>query len=201
MSLKGIAMTDKVLRGKINSIRQIEDVNALYAEAERLIESANQVIEAENVLSAAEEATEKTEGAIKNANDAASRAESYLEDAERLRTEIEDDWYRIKTEDIPEYLQSLVVGLSKIAYIDLLEANWVEEGEELYSQEVSVAGVTENSFIEICYSLDQIKTFREKDITLFVENDNGKITVICVGQKPTKDYEMQVKITEVVANG
>lgn len=45
MSLKGIAMTDKVLRGKIKDIHQIEDVEALYAKAEELIERDEKVIE------------------------------------------------------------------------------------------------------------------------------------------------------------
>lgn len=40
MSLKGTAMTDKVLRGKIKNIHQIEEIEALYAEAEELIERA-----------------------------------------------------------------------------------------------------------------------------------------------------------------
>ena len=233
MSIKGTVTTYKVVRGKINYIRQIEDVNALYAEAERLIDSAKQVIDAENVLSAAEEATKKAElaasnaetktneavlrveqraetaikeavpqieGAIKNANDAANRAKSYLEDAERLRTEIEDDWGRIRDKDIPEYLQSLVIGLSRIAYIELLSSNW-EGSESLYSQVVSIDGVTENSKIDINPSIEQLAIFHEKDIAFVAENENGIVTVYCIGQRPTANYQMQVTITEVNANG
>ena len=37
MSLKGTAMTNKVLRGKIKDIHQIEEIEALFAEAEELL--------------------------------------------------------------------------------------------------------------------------------------------------------------------
>ena len=133
MSLKGTAMTDKVLRGKIKDIHQIEDVEALFAEAEKLI--------------------------------ALNRA-----------------------------------AVSRIAFIDLLSANW--QGEKSpYSQVVSIDGATENSKIDINPSIEQLAIFHEKDIAFVAENEDGVVTVYCVGQKPTADYQMQVTITEVKANG
>lgn len=135
MSLKGTAMTDKVLRGKITDIHQIEDVNALFAEAERLI--------------------------------ALNRAAS-----------------------------------GRIAYINLLSANWVQGGEEnLFSQIVDIEGVTENSKIDLNPSFEQLAIFHQKDIAFVAENEDGVVTVYCIGQKPVADYEMQITITEVVANG
>ncbi len=44
MSLKGLAMTDRVLRGKIKDIKQIEEVNALYAEAEKMLEREKEAV-------------------------------------------------------------------------------------------------------------------------------------------------------------
>ena len=58
MSLKGTAMTDKVLRGKIKDIHQIEDVNALYAEAEEMLEREAEATKA--ATAAAEEAENNT---------------------------------------------------------------------------------------------------------------------------------------------
>ncbi len=133
MSLKGTAMTDKVLRGKIKDIHQIEDVEALFAEAERLI--------------------------------ALNRA-----------------------------------AAGRIAYIDLLSANW--QGEKSpYSQVVAIDGVTENSKVDINPSIEQLAIFHEKDIAFVAENEDGTVTVYCVGQKPTADYQMQITITEVSVNG
>lgn len=63
MSLKGTAMTDKVLRGKIKDIHQIEEVEALYAEAEKVIETA---AEARTAAENANKATEEIRNAAEN---------------------------------------------------------------------------------------------------------------------------------------
>lgn len=140
MSLKGTAMTDKVLRGKINNIRQIEDVNALYAEAEELLDRASDI------------------------------------------------------------LAQVQGGASRISYIDLLSANW-QGDKSPYSQVVAIDGVAENSKIDINPSIEQLAIFHEKDIAFVAENEDGVVTVYCVGQKPTADYQMQITITGVIANG
>lgn len=58
MSLKGRATANNVLRGKITSIRQIEDLNALYEETEKAVKNANDA--AENANTAADNAEEQT---------------------------------------------------------------------------------------------------------------------------------------------
>ena len=137
MSLKGTAMTNKVLRGKIKDIHQIEEVEALFAEAEELIERASVV----------------------------------LANAETNR--------------------------SRIAYIDLLAANW-EGNASLYSQVVEIDGVAENSKIDINPSVEQLAIFHAKDIAFVAENEDGVVTVYAIGDKPTRDYTIEVCITEVV---
>lgn len=80
--------------------------------------------------------------------------------------------------------------------VALLAANWVGSGS-LYSQVVTVEGVTENSQVDLTPSVEQLVVFYEKDLTLLTENDGGIVTVYAIGQKPTNDYNIQVTITEV----
>jgi hypothetical protein len=175
MSLKGQAMTDKVLRGKITNIRQIEDVNALYAEVEKVVERANK--EAEYA---------KAEGmkAGQNARVAEGMAERAMEAAEAAERAIAE---------LDAIAQSY---LGRISTIFLASSAW-QGAENLYSQEVSIAGVTANSKIDINPSIEQLAAFHEKDIAFVAVNEDGIVTVYCVGQKPLADYEMQITITEV----
>ncbi len=76
MSLKGIAMTDKVLRGKITNIHQIEDVEALYAEAEKLIAREEEVKES------AQQAAESAKKSAESAQQAAESAKKLVSDIE-----------------------------------------------------------------------------------------------------------------------
>ena len=87
-----------------------------------------------------------------------------------------------------------------LSYVDLLHSKWQGEASP-YSQVVSISGATENSKIDLNPSVEQLSIFHEKDISFVAENEDGVITVYCIGQKPLLDYSMQVTITEVVSNG
>lgn len=83
----------------------------------------------------------------------------------------------------------------KIGEVTLLSNAW--EGENnLYSQIVSINGVTENSQVDLTPSVEQLTIFYEKDITFVAENEHGVVTVYAIGQKPLNDYTIQVTITE-----
>lgn len=84
----------------------------------------------------------------------------------------------------------------KIGEVTLLADAWVGENN-LYSQIVSIDGVTENSQVDLTPDVEQLATFYEKDITFVTENEDGVVTVFVIGQKPTNDYTIQVTITEV----
>ena len=86
---------------------------------------------------------------------------------------------------------------ARIAYVDLLSANWVGESSP-YSQVVEIEGVTENSQVDLTPSIEQLVVFYEKDLGFVTENDGGEVTVYAIGQKPENDYNIQVTITEVV---
>lgn len=92
------------------------------------------------------------------------------------------------------------VKAAYISYIDLLSAKW-QGGDNLYSQVVDIAGVTEYSKVDINPSVEQLAIFYRKDIAFTTENEDGVVTVYCIGQKPMDDYTMQVTITEVNVNG
>ena len=85
-----------------------------------------------------------------------------------------------------------------IGTVNLLAANWVGSGN-LYSQVVSIEGVTKNSQVDLTPSVEQLVIFYEKDLAFVTEQGNGIVTVYAIGQKPENDYTIQVTITEVSA--
>lgn len=95
-----------------------------------------------------------------------------------------------------QILGSLNKTNARIAHVDLLAANWVGDANP-YSQVVDIAGVTENSQVDLTPSIEQLVIFYEKDLGFVTENEDGVVTVYAIGQKPENDYTIQVTITEV----
>lgn len=98
-----------------------------------------------------------------------------------------------------EWLESLKVRTTyaaKISEVALLADAWVGT-DSLYSQVVSIDGVTANSQVDLTPSVEQLAIFYEKDLTFVTENVGGVVTVYAIGQKPQNDYTIQVTITEV----
>ena len=85
---------------------------------------------------------------------------------------------------------------ARIGEVVLLGGAWVGSGI-LYSQIVTIDGVTENSQVDLTPSVEQLLIFYEKDLTFTTKNVGGIITVYAIGQKPQNDYTIQVTITEV----
>ena len=83
--------------------------------------------------------------------------------------------------------------------VTLLSDNWVGETSP-YSQVVDIVGITPHSKVDLQPSADQLTVFHEKDLTFVTENEDGVVTVFCIGQKPINDYIIQAVITEVVVN-
>lgn len=97
-----------------------------------------------------------------------------------------------------EWLLSLKGGSNaRIGYVTLLAESWQGE-ENLYSQIVSIEGVTENTQVDLTPSVEQLAIFYNKDLGFVAENENGVVTVYAIGQKPQNDYTIQVTMTEVV---
>lgn len=99
-------------------------------------------------------------------------------------------------EIVAAYLNENPITHATIGVVELLADKW-EGGDNLYSQVVSIDGVTENSQVDLTPSVEQLTVFYEKDLTFVTENEGGVVTVYAIGQKPTNDYMIQVTITEV----
>lgn len=84
----------------------------------------------------------------------------------------------------------------RIGSVNLLAANW-KGAAAPYSQVVSIAGVTENSQVDLTPSVEQLAVFYNKSLAFVTENEGGVVTVYAIGDKPKNDYTIQVTITEV----
>ena len=62
---------------------------------------------------------------------------------------------------------------------------------------VNISGVTSTSKIDLQPTAAQLAELQDAEITLIAENNNGVITIYALNSKPTKDYIMQVLITEI----
>lgn len=91
--------------------------------------------------------------------------------------------------------------LVKTVAINLLASAWVKESENQYSQIIPIEGITSYSKVDLQPTAEQMAIFHEKDIAFVTENENGVVTVFCIGQKPANDYVMQATITEVETDG
>lgn len=86
----------------------------------------------------------------------------------------------------------------KISSVTLLASAW-QGSDDLYSQVVTIDGVTTRSKVDLLPSVEQLAIFYNKNLAFVVENDGGVVTVYAIGDRPANDYTMQVSITEVAA--
>ena len=93
--------------------------------------------------------------------------------------------------------------LPKPISVTLYADQWVKATDDRYYQIVSFANatITPNSKVDLQPSAEQLDIFHEKDLAFVTENEDGKVSVFCVGQVPTNDYTIQATVTEVVING
>jgi hypothetical protein len=84
----------------------------------------------------------------------------------------------------------------RLVAIDLPASAW-EGSDNLYSQVVTIDGVTPNSKVDLLPSAEQLAIFHEKDVEFTTENEDGVVTVFAIGDKPLLSYSMQAQITEV----
>ena len=106
-------------------------------------------------------------------------------------------------------------GTSPIrAFVNILGGNdnWIEEEVfdsnnnvigTRYGQTVNVnnAVVTPYSKVDLQITSEQVVVFHEKDLAFVAENDDGVVTIYCVGSIPQNDYTIQAIVTEVVVGG
>lgn len=101
--------------------------------------------------------------------------------------------------DAKKYIDSIVAGpVSRLASVSLPASKWTGSNS-LYSQVVTIPGITEYSKVDLLPSVEQLAIFFNKNVSFVTENEDGVVTVYAIGDKPTLDYTMQISITEVVA--
>ena len=84
----------------------------------------------------------------------------------------------------------------RLANVTLTASKWVGS-DSLYSQVVTIDGITQYSKVDLLPSVEQLAIFHNKDVAFVTENEDGVVTVYAIGDKPLLDYTMQVQITEV----
>lgn len=102
---------------------------------------------------------------------------------------IEDRLLAIEQTHSPEIVRS----------VTLLADAW-EGTDRRYSQIVTIDGVTKYSKIDLQPDAEQLSIFYEKDVAFLAENEDGVVTIVCIGQKPVNDYVIQATMTEVIVN-
>jgi hypothetical protein len=115
-------------------------------------------------------------------------------------------------DSLKEYLLSTSIPIKAYIHISGGEENWTSydvvdaNGNKIgtrYGQVVDVmnANITSRSKLDLQPTSEQMVIFHEKDLAFVTENENGVVTIFCIGDIPQNDYTIQVTVTEVVING
>lgn len=80
---------------------------------------------------------------------------------------------------------------------------WKQASDNRWYQVVTVdnAMITSRSKVDLQPNSEQLAIFHEKDLAFVTENEDGVVSVYCVGQVPTNDYTIQATVMEVAING
>jgi hypothetical protein len=89
------------------------------------------------------------------------------------------------------------------SYITLYADKWMQATDNRWYQEVEVTNytITPNSKVDLQPSSEQLAIFHEKDLAFVAENEDGIVSVFCVGQVPANDYTIQATVMEVALDG
>ena len=85
---------------------------------------------------------------------------------------------------------------SKLSTVTVLADAW-KNATSPYTQEVELTDVSKNSQVNIALSMEQLAELSEKVLGFVAVNDDGVVTVYAFGEKPSKDYTLQVTIQDV----
>ena len=101
-----------------------------------------------------------------------------------------------------EYMSVDSFILPKPISVTIYPDKWVQAADDRWYQVVTVdnAIITPNSKVDLQPSSEQLAIFHNKDLAFVTENEDGVISVYCVGQVPTNEYTLQATVTEVNVN-
>jgi hypothetical protein len=85
------------------------------------------------------------------------------------------------------------------ASVTLYADKWEKDTDNRYYQIVTVnnATITPKSKVDLQPSAEQLTIFHQKDLAFVAENEDGVVSIYCVGQMPTNDYTIQTTVMEV----
>ena len=118
-----------------------------------------------------------------------------------VKKEFIDNKTKIMAEDLNS-MQDAILELyertqKKKRSVTLYAAAW-EGDTSPYSQVVVIDGVTPNTQVDVTLSGELYDKFLNKTLGIVIENHDGVTIAMAAGQKPTKDYTIQVTLSEVI---
>lgn len=103
-------------------------------------------------------------------------------------------------EIIKKYIDDVIANSTyRATTITLLKADWTESKEgTYYLQPVTIPETTANSKVDLQPTPEQLVMLMDEEITMYVANDEGKLTAYAIGDIPSEDITIKVLISEVV---
>lgn len=89
------------------------------------------------------------------------------------------------------------------ASVTIYADKWTQASDNRWYQIVTVdnATITPRSKVDLQPNSEQLAIFHEKDLAFVTENEDGVVSVYCVGQVPQNDYTIQATLMEVAIDG
>lgn len=87
-------------------------------------------------------------------------------------------------------------SMPKLTTVTIPASGWTGSSSP-YSQVISCNGVDVNSKLDLQPTPNMIVELQDAEISLMLTNSNGIVTAWAINGKPTKDYTVDVLITEV----
>ena len=84
----------------------------------------------------------------------------------------------------------------RLAELQLPASDW-KGAVSPFSQQVSLAGISVRSKVDLLPGCDQLEAFRSRELAFTTENVDGVLTVYAIGDRPDTDLTFQVSIMEV----
>lgn len=97
---------------------------------------------------------------------------------------------------IEKHLNAMEHLTPRVITISLPASKW-SGSNGIYSQSVSMDGVTVNSKVDLLPSPEQLEELLTAEISMTTANTEGTVTVFAIGYAPTTDFTMQAMVTEV----
>ena len=93
--------------------------------------------------------------------------------------------------------------MPKPVSVTIYADKWVQATDDRWYQVVTVdnANITPRSKVDLQPNSEQLCVFHKKDLAFVTENEDGVVSVYCVGQVPTNDYTLQATVMEVAIDG